>query len=276
MKKILISVLLILGLVAFTTPAIASDATATVSGVTASAEGGTASAEGGSVGIVGGTATGGAEVNVTFPESKDITTANVNAKGYRGFPSGVQMTYPGMPTYLNGPTDGASVTDLETFLAYGNTFDMAILNTMTNANGLDFFSLGNKTTTVAEVGKVADDAKPASVKVLLKKQVKGVYKRAATITVKATDLNTTTEKLLAVAALEAASYGAPEIHVIDSGKMRVMSGSGWGIGLYYYAASLSSGEQSGGMGGGGTGYSQGESGYQDKPWVKVIAVIPAK
>lgn len=253
MKKLIFSAMLILGLIVLTTPAFAdSSATASVSDVSATANNSN---------------------SISFPESKDLMTTDINAKGYRGFVTGPQMTYPGIPTYLNGPTDGASVTDLETFLAYGNTFDIATLNAMTDQGGLDFFGWGIKVTTVAECPKAEA---PAAVKALLKKQVKGVYKRVATITVKATDLNTTTEKLLAAAALEAASYGAPEIHVIDSGKMRVMAGSGWGIGLYYYAANLSAAETSGGMGGGGTGYSQGESGYQDKPWVKVIAVIPAK
>lgn len=215
-------------------------------------------------------------VNNVGAEQKDLTTAVVDAKGYRGFPIGPQMTYPMMPTYLNGPTDGASVTDLKTFLIYGNMFDLPTLDAMTNQSGFDFFSLGLKVITVAECPKVADDARPAKIKALMKDQVKGVYKRAATITVKATDLNTTSEKLLAAAMLEAASYGASEVHVIDAGKHRVMSGSGWGIGIYYYAAGLNSAETSGQMGGGGTGYSTGESGYQDKPWVKVIAVIPAK
>jgi len=254
MKKILISAILILGLVAFTIPAFAG------SKATADA---------------GATAEGTFSNTISFPESKDLTSVNNNGSGYRGFPMGVQMTYPGFPTYLNGPTDGASVTDLETYLMYGNSFDIATLDAIVNQGGLDWLGVnGMKVITTAECAQTSE--KPAAVKALLKKQVKGTYKRVATITVKATNLNVTSERLLAAAAFEAASYGASEIHIIDSGKHRVMSGSGWGIGLYYYAASLSAAETSGGMGGGGTGYSQGESGYQDKPWVKVIAVIPAK
>jgi len=268
MKRILISAILVFAITLFGVPAFAQDVTANT----------------GTAVIGGGQAQGqgqGQTINFSSPllpatEQKDLTTVRNEGSGYRGFPMGVQMTYPGFPTYLNGPTEGASVTNLEDYLLYGNTFDLATLNAMINSSGLDFFGLGIKTVTVAECPKVGDDARPAVVKALLKKQVKGVYKRAATITVKATDLNTTTEKLLAAAALEAASYGASEIHIIDAGKFRVMAGSGWGIGFYYYAAGLSASESSGQMGGGGTGYSTGESGYQDKPWVKVIAVIPAK
>jgi len=258
MKRILISALLILSLVAFTTPAFAflddnsTNANANVTGVNAGAT---------------------SNNYVTFPESKDLTTTDINAKGYRGFPIGPQMTYPGFPTYFNGATDGASVTNLEDFLTYGNVWDIATLEAMASGGVFDFIASGYKVVTVAEC---PEGAQPEKVKALLKKQVNGKYKRVATITVKATNLNTTSERLLARAALEGAKYGASEIHIIDSGKHRVMTGEGWGIGIYYYAAGLSASESSGQMGGGGTGYSTGESGYQDKPWIKVIAVIPAK
>jgi hypothetical protein len=266
MKRILISALLILGLVAFTTPAFAQDVTANT----------------GTAVIGGGQGQGqgqGQTINFSSPlipatEQKDLTTVRNEGSGYRGFPIGPQMTYPGLPTYFNGPTDGASVTNLEDFLMYGNVWDIATLEAMAGTGSAsDFLSIGYKVVTVAECPTAAQ---PEKVKALLKKQVKGVYKRVATITVKASNLNTTSEKLLAIAGLEAAKYGASEIHIIDAGKHRVMTGEGWGIGIYYYAAGLSASESSGQMGGGGTGYSTGESGYQDKPWIKVIAVIPAK
>lgn len=261
MKKLLVVSMLVFGLViginsmAFADGSASASATATT--------GNAAVLEGG--------------VNITFPESRDLTTTNVNAKGYRGFPNGIQMTYPMAPTYLNGPTEGASVTNLEDWLKYGNVFDLATLENLTcRTTAPGALRIGYKTITVTQVPKVEDSAKPEKVKVLLKNQVNGVYRRVATITVKATNLDVTSEKLLAAAALEAAAYGASEIHVLDAGMHRVMKGSGWGIGAYYYAANLNSAESAGGMGGGGTGYSTGESGYQDKPWVKVVAVIPAQ
>jgi hypothetical protein len=215
-----------------------------------------------------------ANVTVNFPDPVSETTANLNNSGLRGYPVGIQMTYPNLMGYFGKESDGASVTDLATWLAYGNTMDLATLKMMANQSGLDFFGSGIKTVTVAQSTKVEESAQPAIIKAVMKDKVKGSYKRVATITVKATDLNTTTEKLLAVAALEAAAYGASEIHIIDSGKFRVMTGSGWGIGVYYYGATISGSEKSSGVGGGGTGYSTAESGYQDKPWIKVIAVIP--
>ena len=262
MKKILLSAILILSMVAFTAPSFAFlDDNSVDNSTNANA----------TVGSVGATAVSSPSVsNVNFSPTTiapDEATVNTNAKGYRGFPNGIQMTYPGMPVYLNGPTDGPSVTDLEVFLMYGNVFDTATLNAMRQDASL-------KVTTSAECPKV--EVATETVKALMKKQVNGKFKRVATITVKAKNLDTTSEKLLAAAALEAASFGATEIHVVDAGKLRVMKGSGWGIGFYYYAAGISASESSGQMGGGGTGYSTGESGYQDKPWIKVIAVIAAE
>lgn len=219
---------------------------------------------------VGGTWTGDVTISNNLPEGRDLSTTIVDGHGYRGLPIAPQMTYPGIITYLNGATDGASVTDLKTYLAYGNNWDIPTLETMSASSWL---ARGYKVVTVAECPKT--DQQPEKMRALMKDQVNGRYKRVATITVKATNLDTTSEKLLAVASLEAASYGAPEVHVIDVGKHRVISGDGWGIGLYYHVATISSGEGSGQAGGGGTGYSTSESGYQDKPWVKVIAVIPA-
>lgn len=261
MKKIIVVGMLAFGLIFGINSMAFADATATAD----------ANATAGNAAVLEG------GVNITFPESRELTTTNVNAKGYRGFPNGIQMTYPGIPTYLNGPTPGASVTDLEDWLMYGNVFDLDTLDNLTGRTTVPgTLRIGYKTVTVTQVPKVDESEKPEKMKILLKSQVNGVYKRVATITVKATNLDVTTEKLIAAAALEAAAYGASEIHVLDAGMHRVMKGSGWGIGVYYYAANLNSAETSGGMGGGGTGFSTGESGYQDKPWVKVVAVIPAQ
>lgn len=205
---------------------------------------------------------------------RGVQSGTIHHTGIRSFPSGTEVYYPPFVVYMDQPTDGASVTSLEDFLSYGQTFSRTTFQTMIGSESVFGFLNPYEIITSPEGPKLSDEPPGETlITIKLKSMVKtDEFKRVATITVKATDFDITSEKLLALAGREAMMYEATEIHIIDSGKHRLITGYGWGIGLYYFGSQMSSSERSAGTGGGGTGYSYSETGYQDKPWVKVIAV----
>jgi hypothetical protein len=210
-------------------------------------------------------------VNVTngivFPEPKDLTRTQIDAKGYRGFNTPTEMNYPGMPGYFGTATPGSSFQSCKTALIYKDTFTASELTLLAK----DPF--GSKVIVTPLVKEVADKDKAEFMKMMLSKPGEDLkVEIVGYITVKATGKNTVSMEVLAEAALAARDLGANVIHITAEGVDRELKAFGWGVGLSYTRASISDSEQSGGVAAGGTGISGGSAGYVDMPWFQVFAL----
>jgi len=95
------------------------------------------------------------------------------------------------------------------------------------------------------------------------------------IMVRATKKDITSEELLAIAMHEAWKLGANSIYGRD-GFTRTLLAKGWGIGGNSTIAKMGNNDTLAGVATGGTGYSSGESKFQDRPWIKVQALYVTK
>jgi hypothetical protein len=211
--------------------------------------------------------TGNFSNSVTFPETKDVTTSRVDAKGYRGFNAPTEMNYPGMPAYFGNAVPGSSFQSCKTALIYKDTFTASELTLLAK----DPF--GSKVIVTPLVKEVADKDKAEFMKMMLRKPGEDLkVEIVGYITVKATGKNTVSMEVLAEAALAARDLGANVIHITAEGVDRELKAFGWGVGLSYTRASISDTEQGGAVAAGGTGISGGSAGYVDMPWFQVFAL----
>jgi len=282
-----IAIVIVALTMSFSGVALAGDATANANvsagavgtGGNASAVGGNASANTGdasaAIGDINITMPESADqnVDVKFPEAKDMTTTNINAKGYRGFANPAETTFPGMPAYFGQPTRGPMFQDVKSILTYKDTFTLDELNRMAKDNvGLGL--LGTKVVVTPLVNEINEVDRAGAIKVVMEKPEKATLK--GYITVKATNDGKVSPEVLAEAMLAARALGANAVHVTGEGVERVMKAFGWGIGLAYTKATISNEESSGGVATGGTGISGGEAGYKDRPWIQLFAISIAE
>ena len=207
------------------------------------------------------------ENTIVFPEARDLTRTQVDAKGYRGFANPAETNYPGMPGYFGTATPGSSFQSVKTALIYKDVFTEPELTKLAK----DPF--GSKVIVTPLVDKVDDKNKAEFMKMMLSKPGEDLkVEIVGYITVKATGKNTVSMEVLAEAALAARDLGANVIHITAEGVDRELKAFGWGIGLSYTRASISDSEQGGGVAAGGTGISGGSAGYVDMPWFQVFAL----
>jgi len=211
--------------------------------------------------------TGNFSNNIVFPEQKDLTRSQVDAKGYRGFAESGNVPIPGMPGYFGTATPGSSFQSSKTALIYKDVFTEKELKNLAKD---DF---GSKIIVTPLVDKVADKDKAEFMKMMLRKPGEMLeVEIVGYITVKSTGKNTVSMEILAEAALAARDLGANVIHITAEGVDRELKAFGWGVGLSYTRASITDSEQGGGVAAGGMGISGGTAGYNDKPWFQVFAL----
>jgi len=211
--------------------------------------------------------TGNFSNNIVFPEAKDLTRNQIDAKGYRGFNNPAEINYPGMPGYFGVATPGSSFQSSKTALIYKDVFTEEELKNLAKD------PWGSKVIVTPLVKEVDDKDKAEFMKMMLRKPGEDLkVEIVGYITVKATGKNTVSMEVLAEAALAARELGANVIHITAEGVDRELKAFGWGVGLSYTRASISDSEQGGGVAAGGTGISGGSAGYVDMPWFQVFAL----
>ena len=62
------------------------------------------------------------------------------------------------------------------------------------------------------------------------------------------------------------------VQFLAEGVLRKMHATGWGIGISFTGATMSTGQKLGTMSTGGTGWSTGTSGYIDRPWLQALVL----
>jgi hypothetical protein len=84
----------------------------------------------------------------------------------------------------------------------------------------------------------------------------------------ADDGDTNSIQVLGKMGLKALKDGNNYMIITAEGAHRKVEASGWGIGFYTVIANVSDGGTTSGLGGGGTGYAQNETGPEDRPWMQ--------
>ena len=77
------------------------------------------------------------DINIQFPEAKDLTRTQIDAKGYRGFPNQGEINYPGMPGYFGNAVPGSSFQSVKIGLMYKDLFTVDELKKMSKDNTIN-------------------------------------------------------------------------------------------------------------------------------------------
>lgn len=188
-------------------------------------------------------------------------TINSNGHGYRGFPEGANINYPGMPNSLGGiTTKGPQLFDITKLIKIQSTYNEKMLENMDDTGWGDVEVMETTFTDVSDLPL------PAEVKAQIE-QVQGAQV-VSFIALRAKDSDVSSVDLYSYVMKRAYEAGADRVQYLDQGPEIVMSSSGWGIGFNTTMATISSGEGTGTLTGGGTGYSSGTAGYQARPWLQ--------
>lgn len=188
-------------------------------------------------------------------------TINSNGHGYRGFPEGANINYPGMPSSLGGiTTKGPQIFDITKLIKIQPIYDAEMLENMDDTGWGDIEVME---TTFRDV---SDAPLPDEVKAQIE-QVQGATV-VSFIAIRGTDSDVSSVDLYGYVMNRARKMGADRVQYLDQGPEIVMDSSGWGIGFNTTMATISSSEGTGTLSGGGTGYSSGTAGYQARPWLQ--------
>jgi hypothetical protein len=205
------------------------------------------------------------DVNIQFPESRDLTTTNINAKGYRGFAAPGEIPLPAQgPAYFGDATPGPQFQSMKTALIYKKEFTVPELDLM--AKGCDVDVMANPL-----IPKPAEEDLAASIKVFLSKPAANVT-LVGYVTVNTDDNDDVSVDALAKAAIVAQKMGGNAIHITAEGVKRKLESFGWGIGLANSTATMSASERTGTITSGGFGISGGKAGYNDYPWLQIFVL----
>ncbi len=93
------------------------------------------------------------------------------------------------------------------------------------------------------------------------------------VTARSENAKTTMTEVLAKSALEAMNNGCNVLHLIAQGAVRDAFATGWGIGFASTQAQVYSNDNKSNVSAGGFGYSSGQAGMRDKPWLQGFGLI---
>lgn len=204
-----------------------------------------------------------AVINMPQADTRGVgqQTINSNGHGYRGFPEGANINYPGMPNSLGGITGkGPQIFDITKLIKIQPVYDAEMLENMDDTGWGDIEVME---TTFRDV---SDAPLPDEVKAQIE-QVQGATV-VSFIAIRGTDSDVSSVDLYGYVMNRARNMGADRVQYLDQGPEIVMDSSGWGIGFNTTMATISSSEGTGTLSGGGTGYSSGTAGYQARPWLQ--------
>ncbi len=226
--------------------------------------GGNASAQGGSVDIndsMNSNAQAGFELNNSF-----------NQIPLRDFPIPGSVVFPMTPGYFGPSTPSHNFIPLSKLTMYSIVWNYDEIENMiedkggwTKNSGLDV--------QIRHLVKNTNENKDENEKVFTtttKPKNASSIKQLAFATAVITDDHKISPDVFARLLKECHDAGGNVIHFLAEGIDRKMRASGWGIGINNSTAVMSNGQGLGNVAVGGTGYSNGTSGYIDRPWLQAI------
>jgi hypothetical protein len=187
----------------------------------------------------------------------------------RQFAIGADIIYPGTPTYFGPATNQPNYVKADIFLAFKKTFTREDVESALSSHRYNLSSR-LKTRFHYYTGDKASSARKQSdsLTVVVAKPDNAKSVGFMNIWSKSVDKDSldvfyaALEKMLNV-------EGGNTVWITGEGAMSLVKSFGWGIGLNYTQAFVTSDNKQSGSGTGGTGISGGEAGYRAKPWLQI-------
>lgn len=208
-------------------------------------------------------------------QTTDIRFGNVPAeqsmdnqgRGYRNFPQGGNVNFPGMPGFYGETTRGALFVEIGKFLKYKDEFTLENTRNMTD-------DLGDIDVMPTYLCEKPEEPYNGVVKGHLEHVVDAEI--IGFISLRADDDDVTSMAILGKITEIVRERGGNAFHITGDGVVRKMLARGWGIGLTGTHAAISASEGSGTVASPGLGYSAGQAGYVDFPWIQVFVLKTAQ
>ena len=200
-----------------------------------------------------------------------------NGELNRMFPIPGSVMFPGTPSYFGPATPGQNFIPLSKLTMYNIVWEYKVINNMVDDKGW-----GGLNVQVRHLLK-KDDVQSEDEQNMTKEEKEEFVKIFTTITKPANSISikqvafatvaTTNDKKISVDVFsrlmkECYESGGNVIHFLSEGVNRKMRASGWGVGINNSTHVMSSGQGLGNVSVGGLGYSNGTSGYVDRPWMQ--------
>lgn len=196
-------------------------------------------------------------------------SGSFNSEMSRDFPIPGSINFPGTPSYFGAATPGPNFIPLSKLTMYSVIWDMTSIKNMvsdkdgwTKNSGLDV--------RVRHIVKVKDtDEKYDKIITTITKPKNATYVQQLAFGV----VSTTDDHKISVDDFSRLLYechmaGGNVIHFLAEGITRKMRASGWGVGINNSTSVVTTGQGLGNVSVGGLGYSNGTSGYVDRPWLQ--------
>jgi hypothetical protein len=197
--------------------------------------------------------------------SRDVGSASLNVRGYRGFANPAVITYPETPSYFGPATKNPNVQPAKVMTMFKDTFTRGEVEKYLEIVNIDHARRG-------EVSDDVDKSNDQTIKVVFDPPAKNTVVQTALITMKSTSKHTNSKDVLYAVLLSGLDSGADIVFITAEGASTYVQSFGWGIGMSYTRATISTDERGAQTGGGGMGISASKAGYQSLPWIRAIGL----
>jgi len=198
-------------------------------------------------------------VNQTFEATEEIP---------RSFPNGTEVGYPSVPMFIGPDRPGPNTMDLSGILNLKQNWIRAELEETASKAKMWIRSMY-----LVQTRDTLDIEENDIDSVILRLGIPPAgSKLLGIIMVRIRNTKGTTVEAMSEAGLKGLECMADAVYIVAYNSQKVVKASGWGIGVHHSGASVDRDNRGGSVSSGGTGWSTGEAGYQDKPWVHAYCV----
>jgi hypothetical protein len=202
-----------------------------------------------------------------------------NSQGMRGFAIPGEIMYGPLLNYYQQGTASGSFQRIENLILYSNVFTEGSLESI--LSGIDHVKAEMKVAADVAPAKPAkqDGATRFIMVVVTMPDQSGNVAKLDNVKFKgfvnawSRDQYTAMPEVMAAAALEALKAGCNVIQFTAQGASRDTVSSGWGVGISATSVSVSGSQSSSTTGTAGIGYSAGQAGMRDKPWLQAFGLV---
>lgn len=193
----------------------------------------------------------------------------------RGFVVPGEVTYGPLINYFGKPLPSSGFQPVEQLLMYGCWFTEGALKNMLKGVEDAEAELKVVNLNLDPAPAATEDGETKWIKVVISrdKYVGADVDYVGPATGRSENAKTTMVEVLAKTALEAIENGCNVLHLTAQGAVRDAFAYGWGIGFASTQAQVYNNSDKSNVSIGGFGYSSGQAGMRDKPWIQGFGLI---
>jgi len=188
----------------------------------------------------------------------------------REFPVPGQVVFPMTPGYFGPSTPGQNFIPLNILMMYNTEWSKDSIDTMVSDNSGWGDGLNLQIRRIAKPENSENENEDIKVYTSTTKPKTKNVKQIAFAVVACDDDEHISVDNFAKLMQECYKMGGNVVQFTSEGINRKMRASGWGVGFNNSVAVMSSGQGLGNMAVGGMGYTNGTSGYVDRPWLQAV------